>query len=487
MRSLKTRLTAILLAALGGLLALGGGILYPAVRQVLISGFDHANEAKLRALTALPEEGREGINLFFVEAMLSEFQPGPEAEYFQVWLQDGSVLARSPSLGTNNLPRILGAEQAPVFTSVRLPDGKAGRIVGIGFGAEEVTEAGLPSDGYTIGVVLARDTVRLHRVLNGVLAGIVGTGIALMLLAVWMVHAGIRRGLRPIEELAMELRKIDVGSLRASLRREDYPEELRPIVEQLNQLTERIAAGFQRERRLASNAAHELLTPVAELRAMAEAAQQWSADPEATRELAADTLETAQQMEHIVRNLLLLAGAEASLAALRCEEVDLSELLGEVRSCFEETIAKKGVSLGWEVGDGLVVMTDRVLCRSILYNLLDNAVEYVPSGGEIRCAARELDGRLEVNVGNSAPGFSTSDLEHLFEPLWRKDAARTARAHAGLGLSVARTFAEALKAGLNARLAREGFLEFRLHFPIAKEASAVTADSSTNRTTVRKA
>ena len=477
MKSLKQRLTLGLLAGLAGLLVLGGSILYPAVRRVLVSEFDHAQAAKLRALTALPEAGREGINLFFVEGLLSEFQPGMEPEYFQVWLQDGSVMGRSASLGTNELPRRLGTEQKPMFTSVTLPDGRPGRMVGIAFGAEaEGTEDSVPVGEYTVGVALARDTVRLHRVLSGLLAGIGLTGLVLMGLAIWVVHLATRAGLRPVEALARELGKIDVGSLQSDLRVEKYPAELRPIVEQINLLVMRIAAGLERERRFASNAAHELLTPVAELRAMAEAAQQWSGDPEATRELAADTLDTAKQMEHLLRNLLFLAGAEANLAALRMERMDLAELLGELRGYFEERMEQKRLQVEWKVGGEIWVRSDRVLCKSILFNLLDNAVEYAPGDGLIRLSAAVEKGRAEVRLANSVEGFSEGDLEHFFEPLWRKDSARTARGHAGLGLAVARTFATALEAELSGKLIVGDLLEFTLLFP--QSAPGVFAESA---------
>lgn len=171
MISLRGRLTWILLAGLAGLMALGGSILYPAVRHVLIAEFDHAQLAKLRAFTTLPEPGRQGINLGFTERVLSEFQPGPDAEFFQVWLQDGSVLARSPSLGNHDLPLHLGSENEPLFWSLTLPDGRPGRAVGIGFGepgASVAKTASAAPQSYNIGVVLARDTVRLERtVCNG--------------------------------------------------------------------------------------------------------------------------------------------------------------------------------------------------------------------------------------------------------------------------------------------------------------------------------
>lgn len=465
MSSLRRRLTWILLPALAGLIAMGGSVLYPAVRQILIAEFDSALLAKLRAFTTLPEPGRQGINLGFTERVLAEFQPGPNAELFQVWLQDGSVLARSPSLGTQDLPRRLGSETDPAFWSFTLPDGRPGRAVGIGFGeAPSVRERqsirGVPQ--FSIGVVLARDTVRLNRTLEALLAGLWGSGALLVLLMAWIIHAGTRRGLMPVGRLAAQVSAIDVDSLRTRLIAEQYPVELRPIVEQINHLVSRLASGLERERRFAANAAHELLTPVTELRTMAETALQWKSDPEATGQLAADTLDSARQMEHLIRSLLALTRAESEKAALRLQPVLLAPLLDELRVCFTDRMAEKQLRLEWHVPHGIAAMTDRDLCKSILFNLLDNAVEYTPRGGCIACRLTIANPDVELSIANTVEDFPPGHVEMLFEPLWRKDKARSARMHLGLGLSLAKNFAAAMDAELSARLARPDNLELTL-------------------------
>jgi hypothetical protein len=104
MKSIGQRLRLQLMTGLAGLMIAGALILYPSVRAILLSEFDYALLAKARALTTLPEPGREGINLSFAQAPLPEFQSRPDAEFFQVWLRDGSPFARSPSLETADLP-----------------------------------------------------------------------------------------------------------------------------------------------------------------------------------------------------------------------------------------------------------------------------------------------------------------------------------------------------------------------------------------------
>jgi signal transduction histidine kinase len=227
----------------------------------------------------------------------------------------------------------------------------------------------------------------------------------------------------------------------------------------------RLLAAFDRERQFTANAAHELLTPIAELRSLAEAALKWREDTEATGEFAAEVLDSAQQMEHLARALLSLARMEAGMADVRLEPVDLTELLDEVRECFEERISARRLSMRWNVPGKAQARTDRALCRAICFNLLDNAVEYTPAGGVIECEVAPRENGLRMTLGNTAQGLDRGDLPRLFEPLWRKDTARTARAHAGLGLPLASAYAKALGMRFDVALPREDRFEVILDIP----------------------
>jgi signal transduction histidine kinase len=470
MKSIGQRLRLQLMTGLAGLMIAGALILYPSVRAILLSEFDYALLAKARALTTLPEPGREGINLSFAQAPLPEFQSRPDAEFFQVWLRDGSPFARSPSLETADLPHRVGPENAPEFFDLTLPDGRPGRAVGIGF-VPDANELEEPEPGaeagarYTVSMVLARDTVRLQRTLHGLLGGILIGGTGLVGMMAWVVGRGTRAGLRPVRDLADQVRGIDARTLETRWPVGSLPEELRPIGEQLNRMMARLLAAFDRERQFTANAAHELLTPIAELRSLAEAALKWREDTEATGEFAAEVLDSAQQMEHLARALLSLARMEAGMADVRIEPVNLAELLDEVRQCFDERISVRRLSMRWNVPGKAQALTDYALCRAICFNLLDNAVEYTPAGGVIECEVAPHEHGLRMTLGNTAQGLDPGDLPRLFEPLWRKDKARTARAHAGLGLPLASAYAKALGMRFGVTLPREDRFEVILDVP----------------------
>jgi K+-sensing histidine kinase KdpD len=179
-----------------------------------------------------------------------------------------------------------------------------------------------------------------------------------------------------------------------------------------------------------------------------------------------DTLASARQMEHVVTNLLALARMESKLASIRIEPIDVAEVLAGIRPCLGERIAARKLRLDWQVPAQALVRTDAVLCRSILFNLLDNAVEYTPKGESVLCQlARGADGWMVV-LSNPAGDLTPEDLAHLFEPLWRKEGARSVHGHAGLGLAVAQAFAQALSMRLSAQVTKEGQFEVCLWMPV---------------------
>jgi signal transduction histidine kinase len=464
MRSLEQRVSLGLTAALGVLLMLGGLVAYPAVRSVLLDEFDYALLGRARALTAPSAPGGQGFSLRFTEYPPPEFLPGPRAEYFEVRTPDGAVVAKSLSLGSASLPAPDGRVDRPVFVGVTLPEGLPGRAVAIGLPWDARAAASAP-DALAYTVVFARDAIRLRRALSIVLGASFGGGLMLVLIASWLARAATRSGLRPVVTLADQVTRIDAASLTSRLPAIGVPPELAPIVEQLNSLLARLHAAFDRERRFSANAAHELLTPVTELRAIAENAVRWREDKEATAEFAANVLDSARQMERLVNTLLALARCERGELRLRREKVNLVELLGQLRERHSERITDRDLSLEWSLPPDAIVPTDRGACESIVQNLFENAVEHAPPGGRISCRLERNGAGITLTLANSNPGLAMDDLARLWEPFWRRDAARANRAHTGLGLALVKSLTAALQYEVDAAMPEPGIFQMTLRIP----------------------
>ena len=438
MNSLHRRLTVVLLAGLAVVLTAAVAGSYTVTRHHVLAEFDYALLAKARALTALPEPNREGISLNFTEDPLPEFQPGPKPEYFQVWLADGSPISKSPSFGETNLPFRIEAGHAPHYHDVRLPEGRRGRAVYLGLLADGEDPQAKPA----FWLAFARDRVRLDRALSGLLLGLILAGLLLMVFVSALVRLTVRHSLHPIRKLTSHVTGIGAENLNRRFPAASLPTELRPVGEQLNRLMSRLQSAFERERRFSANAAHELLTPIAELHALAEVSLQNPEDAE--HSLARDSLEIADQMQCLVDNLLALTRAHSGQAQVHAERVDLSALVSEALEIARGKLHAKSIQWQSSLDPDVVTSTDPALMKSILTNLVENAAEYTPASGRMVCRLSKSRDDWSFVLRNTNPGLDEDDLEQLFEPLWRKDAARTNRWHAGIGLSLVKALAERL-------------------------------------------
>jgi signal transduction histidine kinase len=474
MRSLRGRLTVWLLGGAGLLLALGALALARVTDLRLEKEFDDALVTKALSLATLTEQEDGRVWLESADESRPEFKPGPGAEYFQLWRADGGVIARAPSLGQGDLPaRAGGPLDLPLLQDRRLPDGRQGRAVQIRFNPRN-EEA--ESDGRVVAdpppppanpvppvtLVLARSRASLDAFLSFLHAALAGFVLLLLAGMALLVRLSLAAGLAPVDRLAARLRELDAESLDRRLDAAETPTELAPVVEHLNGLLERLGASFARERTFSANLAHELRTPLAELRTLSEVALRWPDDTAALTEALTDIHAAGLQMESIVVNLLDLARCEGGLHVVRSGELVLSQAVEECWTKVEDEADGKGITLAHQIPAELAITTDREKLDRILVNLLSNAVAYSPAGSEVRCAAHADGSGFALSVSNPTEALEQADLPLLFDRFWRKDAARAEARHAGLGLPLVAAFCALLGIAVEARLSAERVFEIRL-------------------------
>jgi len=271
--------------------------------------------------------------------------------------------------------------------------------------------------------------------------------------------------LRPLDALAQQAVAIQPEDLSSRFPSSSMPVELQPIAEQLNRLLERIDLAFRRERYLTAGMAHELYTPIAELSSVTDLALKWPEDQEATSAVTNNAHAIALQMQQLVEALLSLSRCESGLQEITCERVDIIELLENIRGSVEEQLETKKIKLTWEMESEVCVETDRTMLEAVLKNLFKNASEYTPEGGVLSCRVRSSAEGYEVAFANTNEGLVAEDLEHLFEPMWRKDKSRTGSSHGGLGLAVAERFCNVLGIQLVATLPQPDQFQITLFIP----------------------
>lgn len=254
-------------------------------------------------------------------------------------------------------------------------------------------------------------------------------------LAIWI---GVGSGLRPLRELRGQLARRGAADL-APLDAASVPQEIEPLVAELNRLFGRIEEALERERRLTADAAHELRTPLAVLSTQAQVARR--AVDEATRDEALDAMVSgAERAARLIEQMLTLARLEAGQTGAAAERVDLREL---VRAAMAEAATRalaKNIDIGLGEGAPVAVHGYAGLLAVLARNLLDNAVRYTQPGGRVEVAVRPEGAAAVLEVRDNGPGVPAQELAHLGERFHR--LAGQTETGSGLGLSIVLRIAE---------------------------------------------
>jgi len=447
MKTIRQQLTRKLLLTLGLLIGIGGLVVYWSARTALLTQFDAALRAKAQAITQLVEQRGGRLKIESSIKDLRGYEAGG-SDFLELWQTEDKPFDRSRSLQEAHLPLRHGTLEAPLFWNFTLQNGEPGRAVGLKF--QPRMEGERRSEGHSTDALLVVASARrdLNRTLATLQIVLAGSGLTLLIATILLVPRVLRRELAPLQRLAREAERIDATSLSARFPTADLPGELSPITARLNELLARLEDSFERERRFSSDVAHEFRTPVAELRSLAELAIKL---PD-TRSANADheTLAIALQLESMIKHLLALARGERGELATEFGRVALAPLVQEVCNHFSSKAARRQLILNCRAEGTAEIHTDLGLLRSVLTNLVDNAVEYAPGGSSVEVEVSFQGDRFRVQVANPVENLDERDLPHLFERFWRKDTARSSDSHTGLGLALARMFAHSLGCELTA-------------------------------------
>lgn len=258
--------------------------------------------------------------------------------------------------------------------------------------------------------------------------------LPILALLLWIA---VTRGLSPLVRLTREVEKREPGNL-AVLDTGSSPREVIPLINHLNTLFSRIDASMQKERRFTADAAHELRTPVAGIKAQAQVAR--AATHNAERIHALDNaILGCDRAAHLIDQLLTLARID-TLGDEVSQQCQLKSLATEVISAIAPVALNLGVQLELAGSDDTSVRGDPALLKILLRNLIDNAVRHTGSGTSVLVAINQQPGQTGLSVCDNGPGISAEDMERITERFYRP--AGTSASGSGLGLSIVRRITE---------------------------------------------
>lgn len=286
--------------------------------------------------------------------------------------------------------------------------------------------------------------------------------VALLLVGLggWIV-AG--RALRPLKTIADTAERITARGLDQRIPKETENPEAARLILVFNRMMDRLEASFRQATRFSADASHELKTPLAIMQGELENALQAARPGSPEQQLCTHLLEETQRLKTITRSLLLLAQADAGQLRLAPEPIDLS---AEVEEMIEDARVLAGglrLSFATRIEPHVRTEADRALLRTVLFNLVTNAIKYNEPGGRIEIQLATAGEKTVFTIGNTGPGISAEDQPRVFARFHRAKQSRTARVDGiGLGLSLAREIVRAHGGELSLQESRPGWTQFQM-------------------------
>jgi two-component system heavy metal sensor histidine kinase CusS len=252
-----------------------------------------------------------------------------------------------------------------------------------------------------------------------------------------------RSGIRPIENIGHKAARIRATTLHERIATDGLPAELLELAETFNGMLDRLEQSFRYVSQFSDDVAHELRTPINNLRGEIEVALSKSRSGDEYRAVLESCLEECTRISRLIRTLLFLARSDTSAETIQRERIDVGQELRKIETYYEAAATEAGIELNVSAPDGIYAELNRTLFQQAIGNLVLNAISHTPPGGLVNLAASVEKGRLSVGVSDTGCGIGPEHLPRVFERFYRIDRARAGSAqNLGLGLAVVKSIVE---------------------------------------------
>jgi two-component system sensor histidine kinase TctE len=295
--------------------------------------------------------------------------------------------------------------------------------------------AGLPS---AVLVQVAETNIKRANLASQIIGDVLAAQFIIVPVALLFVWLGLGKGLEPLHDLQMQIRRRKPGDL-SPIDEADAPDEVRPLIRSINDLMERLGTSMKSQQRFVADAAHQMRTPLAGLKMQAELALR-ERDLVGVQQSMRQIATSADRASHLINQLLLLARADAD-APPPMARVDLERLVQDQALEWVPRALEREIDLGFESGDRVCwIEGNVVLLQELVDNLIDNALRYSRPGGRVTVRVREERFEAVLEVEDNGIGIDESDRDLVFERFYR--VLGTEAEGSGLGLAIVRGIAE---------------------------------------------
>ena len=426
-RSIASQLVFLFTLAAAFLLSCGLGAFYLIVVR---HAFEEDNEFLADRLSALRGELSQTGGLGSLTATLRNTHASKvEAYWVRVISSNGDVVTETPKMGVFLPPSAFPDPQDK--NSVYRP--KNYRISKKLFSLVAAIEE---ADGQPYIIQLAQDRSSDEQFATQfafVLGGALGLGI---LASAMIAIAVTKRGLRPLQQMTHSLERIGPSRLDERVGKTTWPRELQPVATAFDEMLARLENSFTKLSQFSADLAHELRTPISNIRGEAEVTLTRPRTLEDYRNVIESIAAECERLSGIVDNLLFLARAEGVDRQIERNVFAARPAIEKIAAYYQTIAEERGISIT-NKGDG-EVYADALLFDRALSNLLDNALRFTPDGGKITIATEIKPDRTELAVEDTGCGIPPQHLPHLCDRFYRVDLSRSSQG-TGLGLALVKS------------------------------------------------
>ncbi len=275
----------------------------------------------------------------------------------------------------------------------------------------------------------------------------------------------LRRGLRPLREMAAHATDISPARLHSRMSSDNTPVELQQLSDAYNAMLDRLAEGYQRLTQFSADLAHEIRTPVGSLMGHCQVALRQGRSADEYQALLASNLEELERISRIVESILFLARADDTQAVVQRQPLQVHDELERVTEYFEGLAEERRIRLS--IAGDATLHADPLLLRRALSNLVANAIRYADPHSEVQIDVASTPTQCVINVENQGPALDPATLTHLFDRFYRGDASRQHNSDSnGLGLAIVAAIMQLHAGEASVSQPQPGRIRFALSFPV---------------------
>lgn len=252
------------------------------------------------------------------------------------------------------------------------------------------------------------------------------------------------RALRPIDKITKIAKEISKGDLSRRIKMQQTGDEVARLAETFDEMLNKLESSIKKERQFASDASHELRTPIAVINAQVEQALNFKRKTNEYKDALKIIGNEGRKMSHILSQLIMIYRSEEGQYKFNFEIIELNELIRDIVAEFKTLAEQKNITIIFDTEDRIHLKADQTLITRLFINLIENSIKYMGQAGKITISTMNIQKYALIKIEDTGTGISKKDLPYIFDKFYQAEESRSGSGF-GLGLSLVKWITEVHK------------------------------------------